>query len=220
MCPSQAAIQASVRRCLLPIRLLIVARGNRFQAKSPAVRKLFAVCVRGPRYMSLPMRFYRCSMRFRFGEFAGQGKDVKSSQTVKSSPCDMWPSLVLLEYRVGCTQQKGENNRLYNLCDAAVHCKTVVNVYQRYHVIKYYATSNHDARCRIGLTLGELNWFVAFSESLPYPSMVVIPPQTGTRFICEQYPMSFDGPGTMTMAPYQVSIHVMRGHLYSCCWYP
>ncbi|GFS80638.1 hypothetical protein TNCV_3870541 [Trichonephila clavipes] len=38
-------------------------------------------------------------------------KDVKSSQTAESSPCDMRPCFVLLEYRDGCALQQGQNNR-------------------------------------------------------------------------------------------------------------
>ncbi|GFW18091.1 hypothetical protein TNCV_4006311 [Trichonephila clavipes] len=41
------------------------------------------------------------------------------------------------------------------------------------------------------LTLDKLGWFVAFSESSPYPSKAIIPLQTQSRFTREQYPMPF-----------------------------
>ncbi|GFW40223.1 hypothetical protein TNCV_5119041 [Trichonephila clavipes] len=71
-----------------------------------------------------------------------------------------------------------------------------------------------------GLTLGERGWFAEFSGPPLYSSTAVIPPQTETRFIREQYPMPFDDPGTMTMHPRQVSSPVLSGQQYSCCWYP
>ncbi|GFU41619.1 hypothetical protein TNCV_2793131 [Trichonephila clavipes] len=43
--------------------------------------------------------------------------------------------------------------------------------------------------------LGETCWFVALSELPPYSPLAVIPPQTVTGFIREQYPMLFYGPG-------------------------
>ncbi|GFV93523.1 hypothetical protein TNCV_1988361 [Trichonephila clavipes] len=68
--------------------------------------------------------------------------------------------IVLLEYRVGCTLQQGKTNRLHNLCDVirtSSHCcQTAVNVYQRHPAMKPYAILSHDARCRTGLTLGEM----------------------------------------------------------------
>ncbi|GFV95111.1 hypothetical protein TNCV_3709061 [Trichonephila clavipes] len=44
--------------------------------------------------------------------------------------------------------------------------------------------------------------------------------QTEKRFIREQYRMSCDGPGLMTMTPHLASSPVLSGQQYSCCWYP
>ncbi|GFS57571.1 hypothetical protein TNCV_1402241 [Trichonephila clavipes] len=77
-------------------------------------------------------------MRFRFGEFR-PGKAAKSCQAVKSSSCDMRPGILLLEHRIGCTFQPGQNNRLHNLCGVAVRCQTAINVYQRRPVVKHFA---------------------------------------------------------------------------------
>ncbi|GFW32627.1 hypothetical protein TNCV_3678751 [Trichonephila clavipes] len=43
----------------------------------------------------------------------------------------MWFDIVSLEFRVGCTVQQGQNNRLHNVCDVEVHCQTANKVYQR-----------------------------------------------------------------------------------------
>ncbi|GFX28990.1 hypothetical protein TNCV_3030331 [Trichonephila clavipes] len=70
------------------------------------------------------------------------------------SQCDMWPGI---RHRVGWALQQGQKNRLRNLRDVAVHCQTAVDMYQRRRpVIKHYATPNHDAHCRTGLTQGEI----------------------------------------------------------------
>ncbi|GFX80247.1 hypothetical protein TNCV_2642631 [Trichonephila clavipes] len=68
--------------------------------------------------------------------------------------------------------------------------------------------------------LCEMGWFGALPGSPSYSSLAVIPPQTEKRFICEQYPMSFDGPGTMTMTSRQMPKPVLSDQRYSCCWYP
>ncbi|GFT14751.1 hypothetical protein TNCV_99471 [Trichonephila clavipes] len=61
-----------------------------------------------------------------------------------------------------------------------------------------------------------MGWFVVFSGSQPHPSPVIIPPQTGTKFIHEQYPMLFDGSGTITMTPHQASSPVLSTCARSC----
>ncbi|GFV59545.1 hypothetical protein TNCV_1270651 [Trichonephila clavipes] len=57
----------------------------------------------------------------------------------------------------------------------------------------------HDDRCRTSFTLVEMGWFVAFTGSPSYQLMTIIPKQRNARFIREQYPLSFDGSGTMTL---------------------
>lgn len=102
------------------------------------------------------------------------GKDAKSCQAVKSSPCNMCPGIVLLEC-VGCTLQQGQNNRLYNLCDKAVHCQTAINVYQGYPVIKHHATPNHDAQCDArwnGLVCLRTRWWLSFLHRQKQDSFV------------------------------------------------
>ncbi|GFT98421.1 hypothetical protein TNCV_4625671 [Trichonephila clavipes] len=142
-------------------------------------------------------------------------KSVKQVRLLRIH-CDMRPDIVLLEYRVECILQQEQNNRLHSLCDEAVHCQTTTNMHQRRPIIKYYATPNHDARRRTGLVLSEMGWFVTFSGCLPHPSTTVIPPQTEKRFTHEHYPMSFDGPGMMTIRS--------RSGIYTCvslcCWCP
>ncbi|GFW26164.1 hypothetical protein TNCV_3396601 [Trichonephila clavipes] len=75
---------------------------------------------------------------------------------LNSSPCDMWPGIVLLEYRVSCVLQEEQIKRLHNLCDAVVPCQIAVYMYQKQHVMKHCATANYDVRCGTGLTLGEM----------------------------------------------------------------
>ncbi|GFS67462.1 hypothetical protein TNCV_1610411 [Trichonephila clavipes] len=81
----------------------------------------------------------------------------------------MRPDIALLEYRVGCVLQQGQNNKLHNLCDVALCCQTADNVYQWHPVIKYYATPNHDVWCRTVLSAGKMGLFATFSGSLLYP---------------------------------------------------
>ncbi|GFX34648.1 hypothetical protein TNCV_4464001 [Trichonephila clavipes] len=89
------------------------------------------------------------------------------------------------------------------MCDVSVFCETTINLYPRCPVIKNYATPNHDVCCRNVLTLGKMGQFVAFSVYPPYTPTNAIPPQTVSRFICEQLPMSFNDPGTLMMTPHQ-----------------
>ncbi|GFU38388.1 hypothetical protein TNCV_2433661 [Trichonephila clavipes] len=135
------------------------------------------------------------------------GKYVKSRQTVKSLPCDMWPGIVLQEYRVECALPQ-DQSRFHSLCDAVVCCQTVINVYQRVPVIRHCGSPSNDAWCWTNLMLREMDLFVKFSGSPPSPSMTVISLQTEMRFIHEQYPMPFNGPGTMTQC--QVSSLALR----------
>ncbi|GFU62716.1 hypothetical protein TNCV_1518961 [Trichonephila clavipes] len=55
--------------------------------------------------------------------------------------------------------------------------------------------------------------FVAFSDSPPYPSKAIIPPQTETRFIQEQHPMPFNDPA----AECKITETVAVPHLCSSC---
>ncbi|GFU66093.1 hypothetical protein TNCV_2857661 [Trichonephila clavipes] len=132
----------------------VKSAANDCHAISIAVRKSSTVYSCGSRFMLRPR------------------KDVKSSQAVKNSSCDMGFGIVLLEYCVECALQQEQNNRLYNLCDVVNGCQTTVNVYQRRLVIKHYATPYHDAQCRTSL------------RSVKWVEM---------RFIDEQYPMPFAG---------------------------
>ncbi|GFU41399.1 hypothetical protein TNCV_2171551 [Trichonephila clavipes] len=101
----------------------------------------------------------------------------------------MWPVIVLPKYRVGSNLQQGQKNRLHNMYDVAVYFQTAINVYQKHPVIKYYTIPNHDIRCRSSLKLIEMDWFVVFSWSPPYPSTAAIPPQTKTKLMREQNPV-------------------------------
>ncbi|GFW54522.1 hypothetical protein TNCV_2231961 [Trichonephila clavipes] len=105
------------------------------------------------------MKSHRCALGFRSGEFAGQGRMSNPVRLfrVRSEKCGL---AIFLDYRVGCTLQQGQNNRLYKLYDVEVRWQTVINVYQMRPVIKHYAIPNHDARCSTGLMLGEMGWFI------------------------------------------------------------
>ncbi|GFX96537.1 hypothetical protein TNCV_1442111 [Trichonephila clavipes] len=84
-----------------------VQLGNHCQASFTAVRRSFTVCVRCVQFMSLSMKFERCSVGLGSGFFARPGIVVKSSQDIKSSLYDMLRGNVLLKYRVGCSLQQG-----------------------------------------------------------------------------------------------------------------
>ncbi|GFW47916.1 hypothetical protein TNCV_2401031 [Trichonephila clavipes] len=134
-------------------------------------------------------------------EFIKFKERLPSDQAVKSSPRNKRPGIVFLEFHDGCSLQQGQNNRISSVCDVMVHCQMAVNVYQRHPVIKHCASPNHDVRCRTCLMLGEMAWFVSFSWTLPYPSTAIIPPQTETTFISEQYSMTFDDTYMMMRTP-------------------
>ncbi|GFV25167.1 hypothetical protein TNCV_1151711 [Trichonephila clavipes] len=71
--------------------------------------------------------------------------DVKSYHAVNTSPYDMLPGIVLLEYRVGRVLQQSQHNSLHTVyvypqC-VLVRNQSAVKGYQRSPVIKYDATS-------------------------------------------------------------------------------
>ncbi|GFW60391.1 hypothetical protein TNCV_942581 [Trichonephila clavipes] len=98
----------------------MVERGNRCQATSTAECTLSTVYASGPRLMSCPMRSHRCSMEFRSGDFARQGR---MSNTVRLFRIHLATCGLALFCRntVGVTLQQEQNNRLHNLCDKVVH---------------------------------------------------------------------------------------------------
>ncbi|GFY01776.1 hypothetical protein TNCV_1467681 [Trichonephila clavipes] len=88
-------------------------------------------------------------------------------------------------------------------CVIDVRCHTAIKLYQRRPMIRHYAILNHDVRCRKGLTLSEMGWYVAFSESVV---SVLIDGRHSKK-----YPMPFNGPSLVTMALRQTSNPVFSG---------
>ncbi|GFX16306.1 hypothetical protein TNCV_4705581 [Trichonephila clavipes] len=153
-------------------------------------------CASGLRLMSRSMRSHRCSIRFTSVESASK-EEASNPVRLLRVRCESF-CLALSCWNTVLGAPCNRNNRLHNLYDVAFCGQITVNVYQRCPMIKYYATPNHNAKYRIGLMLGEMGLLVAFSGSMSYPSTTVSPPQTETISIREQYPITFDDPGTMT----------------------
>ncbi|GFU57627.1 hypothetical protein TNCV_3637841 [Trichonephila clavipes] len=88
----------------------------------------------------------------------------------------------LVGFRSGeCDGQKRMSNPVWRYEFAVRHYLAGIPYWMR----PATRTEQQTPRLVTGLRLSEMDWFVAFSWSPPYPSTSVIPPRTETRFMRE-----------------------------------
>ncbi|GFY18223.1 transposable element Tcb1 transposase [Trichonephila clavipes] len=79
----------------------------------------------------------------------------------------MQPGLLLLEYRVGRSLQKGQNKRHHNLCGRR-YLLPAVNMYQEHPVIQHYAIPNQGSWLEIYANFQSSKTSKSNSDKVPY----------------------------------------------------